>query len=145
MAFNKRIYFLTNIIIWINKCLTTKTLLKREILEQLTALLQPLVMSRREDTACLRDSLARLPNTPLPSLENMDQPRPQLLETTSSPRRNMKTLPPLLLLPTFPMLPRKNWKLLILMRMNLYQSSFPMEIWNLTSSCPKKMRRPMMN
>ena len=108
MDFNKRIYFLTNIIIWINKCLTMKTHLRREILEQLTALPQPLVMSRKEVTVCWRVSPARLPNTQQPSLENMDLPRPQLLETTSSPRRNMKILPLLQLLPTFPMLSRKN-------------------------------------
>lgn len=58
----------------------------------------PPVASRRADTVCWRDSLAKLSNTPQPSLENMDHPKPLLSALISSPTRSMKILPPLQLL-----------------------------------------------
>ena len=57
--FNKRIYFLTNIIFLNQQCLTTRTPSTRATPEQPTAPLPLGVRSKREDTACSRASPAR--------------------------------------------------------------------------------------
>lgn len=129
----------------IQQCLTTKTILTREMPEVLTAPLLPSEISRRAAIACSRDSPVRLLNTPLPSQESMDPLKPPLLELKSSPIKNMRILGQLDLPHTSLLWLKKSTKLLILMRMSSYTAFFLTEILSKILNYPRMMRKPTNN
>lgn len=98
--------------------------LKTPSLAPQTALPPLLVRSRRVVTACSRVIPAKWPNTPLPSQESMDLPKPPSSELTSSPTKNTKILPP----PPPPSRsltsPRMNTKLLTSMKTTISLAPF---------------------
>ena len=125
----------------IQQCLTTKTILTREMLEVLIAPLLPLEISRRAAIACSRECPARLLNTPLPSQESMDPPKPPLLELKSSPIKNMRTVAQLDPPHMFLLWLKKSMKLPILMRMNSYIAFSLTVISDKILSYLRKMRK----
>ena len=86
--------------------------------------------SRREVIACWRVTLAKLPNIPPLSQENMDQLKQPLLELIFSPTRNVKIHAQLLTTSKSPTWLRMNLKLLMLLKMILLTWSSMMVPWN---------------